>query len=176
MQPKQSFDIGFGCMGNGIAVYNRLKEVHGDYQKVAHIEVTRDVAFYESLPAEVADAIRYQALTSDPTLSTSQPEKRVFHIPPVQDDFPDMLERMDELPESVQQTLLEHGKRDDCSDYRAQGELQRQLVTLGYALESGLDGEPYDLREMSTASKGDVETVASMLRSYNPNLSTGMSM
>ncbi len=176
MQAKQSFDIGFASLGNGMTVYNRLKEVHGDYQKVAHIEVTRDVIFYENLPAEEADTIRYRALTSDPSLSTSQPEKRVFHIPPVQEDFPDLLETIDELPESIQQTLLEHGQRDDCSDYRAQGELQRQLNTLGYAVESGLDGEPYDLREMSTATKGDVETVECMLRSYNPNPSTGMSM
>ena len=123
-----------------------------------------------------ADAIRYHALTADPSVSVSQPEKKVFHVSAVHEDFPDLFERMDELPENVQQALLLHGERDDCNDYGALDELQKQLISLGYTIESGLDGEAYDLREVFKAHKGEVESLEDMLRAYTPRHSSGMSM
>ena len=34
------YDLGYGHMGNGLTVWNRLEEEHGDYKTVAHIALT----------------------------------------------------------------------------------------------------------------------------------------
>lgn len=33
-----SYDLGFGCLGNGTTVWNRMREIGGDYETVAHID------------------------------------------------------------------------------------------------------------------------------------------
>ena len=59
------------------------KEINGDYVTVAHIGPDRVVTFYDKdLPANIKAMIEGVALTSDAKVSTSQPEKRVFHTPP----------------------------------------------------------------------------------------------
>ena len=39
------YDIGYGFLGNGLTVWNRLEEEHGDYKTVAHIDADRSVTF-----------------------------------------------------------------------------------------------------------------------------------
>lgn len=53
MAVKQ-YDIGFGCLGNGTTVWNRLEEVNNDYKTIAHIsEDGKEIKYYEELPNEI---------------------------------------------------------------------------------------------------------------------------
>ena len=52
------FDLGFGSLGNGTTVWNRLEEKDGDYRTVAHISDDGNVSFYDpDMPPEVIDRI-----------------------------------------------------------------------------------------------------------------------
>lgn len=42
-------DLGFGCLGNGVTVYDRLHEKNGDYETVAHISAYREIKYYTQL-------------------------------------------------------------------------------------------------------------------------------
>ena len=37
MPQAKAYDLGYGHLGNGLTVWNRLEEEHGDYKTVAHI-------------------------------------------------------------------------------------------------------------------------------------------
>ena len=47
MPQAKAYDLGYGHLGNGITVWNRLEEEHGDYKTVAHIAPDRTVTIYE---------------------------------------------------------------------------------------------------------------------------------
>lgn len=67
------YDLGFGHLGNGITVWNRLQEEHGDYKTVAHISPERTVTYYDkSLPEDVKQKIRDFAERENPTISATQ--------------------------------------------------------------------------------------------------------
>ena len=68
------FDIGYGHLGNGISVWNRKREIHGDYEKIAHISIERKVEFYGDVPASIKNEIELFAATENPQRSTCQPE------------------------------------------------------------------------------------------------------
>ena len=73
------FDLGSGHLGNGITVWNRAKEEHGDYQKIAHIDAHRKITWYiKNPPKEVVEYVQ-QCTKEDPSVSTSQPDQKVFH-------------------------------------------------------------------------------------------------
>ncbi|MBQ3427526.1 MAG: DEAD/DEAH box helicase family protein [Clostridia bacterium] len=61
LNQSQEYDIGFGSLGNGTTVWNRLEEVNGDYKTIAHIEDNGDVKYYEELPDDVKQRIERQA-------------------------------------------------------------------------------------------------------------------
>ena len=61
LNQSQEYDIGFGSLGNGTTVWNRLEEVNGDYKTIAHIEDNGDVKYYEELPDDVKQRIEQQA-------------------------------------------------------------------------------------------------------------------
>ena len=42
-EPQKAYDLGFGHLGNGLTVWNRMEEVDGDYRTVAHIAPDRTV-------------------------------------------------------------------------------------------------------------------------------------
>ena len=66
MPPAKAYDLGYGHLGNGITVWNRLEEEHGDYKTVAHIAPDRTVTFYEEeMPQEVREEIQRIADTSE---------------------------------------------------------------------------------------------------------------
>ena len=57
MSEKQ-YDLGFGYMGNGTTVWNRLEEVDYDYKTIAHISSDGGtVKYYENVPDEVRKRI-----------------------------------------------------------------------------------------------------------------------
>lgn len=75
-------DLGFAHFGNGLSVYDRLHEEHGDYQKVAHISAGREVTYYVELSAEDTVEIEKEARESDPSISYSQQDQKVFRTRP----------------------------------------------------------------------------------------------
>jgi len=77
------YDLGFGHLGNGVTVWNRLELRDGDYKTVAHIAPDRTVTYYEdSLPEDVRAQIEEFAATSTMTISATQ-DAPVFSTPPL---------------------------------------------------------------------------------------------
>ena len=75
------YDIGYGFMGNGLTVWNRLEEEHGDYKTIAHIDVDRSVKFYDAgLPEIIREQIRKVAAETQMNISATQ-EAPVFSTP-----------------------------------------------------------------------------------------------
>lgn len=82
----REFDLGFGHLGNGITVWNRLEEENGDYKTLAHIAQDRSVFFYDDdLPHEIRQQIQETAKRTDMTVSATQ-EKKVFFTPPTEQE------------------------------------------------------------------------------------------
>lgn len=70
---EQQYSLGFGHLGNGITVWNRLQEEHGDYKTVAHISADRQITFYDKeMPEVIRQKIRDFAEKENPTISTTQ--------------------------------------------------------------------------------------------------------
>lgn len=104
-EPQKAYDLGFGHLGNGLTVWNRLEEVDGDYRTVAHIAPDRTVQIYdEEMPQEVRDRIQQVADSSEMTVSATQ-NAPVFSVPPKQ-------EPPDRYPEVAAQVLRLIGEFD----------------------------------------------------------------
>ncbi len=77
------YDLGFGHLGNGVTVWNRLELQYGDYKTIAHIAPDRTVTYYEDgLPEDVRAQIEELAATSTMTISATQ-DAPVFSTPPL---------------------------------------------------------------------------------------------
>ncbi len=77
------YELGFGHLGNGVTVWNRLELEDGDYKTIAHIAPDRTVTYYEdSLPEDVRAQIEEFAATSTMTISATQ-DTPVFSTPPL---------------------------------------------------------------------------------------------
>ncbi len=77
------YDLGFGHLGNGVTVWNRLELRDGDYKTIAHIAPDRTVTYYENgLPEDVRTQIEEFAATSTMTISATQ-DAPVFSTPPL---------------------------------------------------------------------------------------------
>lgn len=49
-----NYDIGMGYMGNGLTIWDRNREEHGDYKKIAHVDSHGNLKVYDkSLPSNV---------------------------------------------------------------------------------------------------------------------------
>ena len=91
--PGAGYDLGYGHLGAGLAVWNRLEEEHGDYKTVAHIAPDRTVTIYDDeMPQTVRDEIQRIADTSQMTISTTQ-DAPVFSVPPKEQEQPEMFQR-----------------------------------------------------------------------------------
>ena len=110
-EPQKDYDLGFGHLGNGLTVWNRLEEVDGDYRTVAHIAPDRTVQIYdEEMPQEVRDRIQQVADSSEMTVSATQ-NAPVFSVPPKQEP-PQKEEPADPYPEVAAQVLRFIGEFD----------------------------------------------------------------
>ena len=79
--PEQQYDLGFGHLGNGMTVWNRLEIENGDYKTIAHIAEDRSVTFYDAgLPDAIKAQILETARTSEMTVSATQ-DTPVFTTP-----------------------------------------------------------------------------------------------
>ena len=110
-EPQKAYDLGFGHLGNGLTVWNRLEEVDGDYRTVAHIAPDRTVQIYdEEMPQEVRDRIQQVADTSEMTVSTTQTAP-VFSVLP-REEPPQKEETADLYPVLAAQVLRFIGEFD----------------------------------------------------------------
>lgn len=56
------YDIGMGYLGNGLTVWNRAVEEHGDYQTIAHISNEGEIKYYvDGLPDDLVARIEQAA-------------------------------------------------------------------------------------------------------------------
>ena len=110
-EPKKAYDLGFGHLGNGLTVWNRLEEVDGDYRTVAHIAPDRTVQFYdEEMPQEIRERIQQVADSSEMTVSATQ-NTPVFSVPP-REEPPQKEETADLYPALAAQVLRLMGEFD----------------------------------------------------------------
>ena len=112
MPQAKAYDLGYGHLGNGITVWNRLEEEHGDYKTVAHIAPDRTVTIYdEEMPQAVREEIQRIADTSEMTISVTQ-DAPVFAVPPRVQEPPQKEEPADPHPELAAQVLRFVGEFD----------------------------------------------------------------
>ena len=110
-EPQKAYDLGFGHLGNGLTVWNRLEEVDGGYRTVAHIAPDRTVQIYdEGMPQEVRDRIQQVADSSEMTVSATQ-NAPVFSVPP-KEEPPKKEQPADLYPTLAAQVLRLMGKFD----------------------------------------------------------------
>lgn len=110
-EPKKAYDLGFGHLGNGLTVWNRLEEVDGDYRTVAHIAPNRTVQIYdEEMPQEIRERIQQVADSSEMTVSATQ-NTPVFSVPP-REEPPQKEETADLYPVLAAQVLRLMGEFD----------------------------------------------------------------
>ena len=112
MPPEKAYDLGYGHLGNGLTVWNRLEEEHGDYKTVAHIAPDRTVQIYDGeMPQTVRDQIQHIADTSEMTVSVTQ-DAPVFHTPPKVQEPPQKEEAADPYSKLAAQVLYFIGEFD----------------------------------------------------------------
>lgn len=112
MPQTKAYDLGYGHLGNGLTVWNRLEEEHGDYKTVAHIAPDRTVTIYdEEMPQAVREEIQRIADTSEMTISATQ-DAPVFTVPPRVQEPPQKEELADPYPELAAQVLRFVGEFD----------------------------------------------------------------
>ena len=145
----KSYDLGYGHMGNGLTVWNRLEEEHGDYKTVAHISPDRTVQIYdEDMPQTVRDEIQRIADTAEIAVSATQ-DTPVFTTPPIEQ--PQKEEPADPYPALAAQVLRLLGEFDGSrmeygsNDAQAIENIAEQLhnpagrTDIGAMLQSFLD-------------------------------------
>lgn len=122
-EPQKTYDLGFGHLGNGLTVWNRLEEVHGDYRTVAHIDPDRTVQIYdEEMPQEVRDRIQKMADTAEMTVSATQ-DAPIFAAPP-KEEQPKKEEPTDPYPVLAAQVLHLIGEFDSSRMNYGQNDAQ----------------------------------------------------
>ncbi|HEY5391485.1 MAG TPA: JAB domain-containing protein, partial [Hanamia sp.] len=67
------YDLGFGGLGSGITVWNRLQIENNDYKTIAHISDKGQINFYdENLPEDVKGQVRSMADIQEPKFGKKQ--------------------------------------------------------------------------------------------------------
>lgn len=94
IRPEKKYELGFGYLGNGLTVWNRLEEEHGDYKTIAHIGDDGSVDFYEELPQPLQNRINDEAKkhrdAKEFELYTLSQEDILAYYP-LRDQYPDAL-------------------------------------------------------------------------------------
>ena len=66
---KRKFDIGCGHLGNGFVFWNRAREIHGDYEKIAQVTYQREIIWkVKNLPNDIIKMIEDVAKSDSPYL------------------------------------------------------------------------------------------------------------
>ena len=141
------YDLGYGHLGNGLTVWNRLEEENGDYKTIAHIAPDRAVTFYDNdLPELIREQIQEIAATTELTISATQ-DAPVFSTPartePEQPEKPPVAlyrEALETLVDVVRGSSFYDYLRDRDTEYdEAQDELDSEL---NYYLEEIAESQP----------------------------------
>ena len=118
-KPDKQYELGYGHMGNGLTVWNRLEEKGGDYVTVAHIAPDRSVTFYDKeLPEAVKAAIEETARTSEMNVSATQ-DVPVFSMPPIP-----------LIPEPDVKTEVHHQKQQTLEDSEPDSAMPDPAISL----------------------------------------------
>ena len=130
MPQAKAYDLGYGHLGNGITVWNRLEEEHGDYKTVAHIAPDRTVTIYdEEMPQAVREEIRRllqsfldhadpeEEIAVDITLCMEQIGELPLALTPEQAQIEEIAGYLEEAGYAASRELVEEG----LMDYRAHG-------------------------------------------------------
>ena len=118
-KPDAGYELGFGVLGNGTTVWNRLHEVNGDYETIAHISDDGEIKYYrDDLPAEVAHRIENRARLQS---SQSPPEPQTeAAVPQAESEQPSAFS----LSQTDVDRILRTGSNEDnsllriCAIYR----------------------------------------------------------
>ena len=138
--PAKAYDLGYGHLGNGLTVWNRLEEEHGDYKTVAHIAPDRTVTIYdEEMPQAVREEIQHIADTSEMTVSATQ-DAPVFTVPPKVQEPP----QREEAAEGSYQLLSR--LKADCDYFLDAGGRAEKHLWAG-----NVDAQIAKMRELYTA-------------------------
>ena len=115
----KTFELGFACLGNGITVWNRMKEENGDYQTVAHIDdnnpLKPTIKYYkcakESMKSEIENFakpkyVEYENLKAiEQRVSTTQGTLYIYKDDVLLTCYAIESERKKDEKESVKRTL-----------------------------------------------------------------------
>ena len=138
--PAKAYDLGYGYLGNGVTVWNRMEEEHGDYKTVAHIAPDRTVTIYdEEMPQAVREEIQRIADTSEITISATQ-DAPVFAVPPRVQEPP----QREEAAEGSYQLLSR--LKADCDYFLDAGGRAEKHLWAG-----NVDAQIAKMRELYTA-------------------------
>ena len=138
--PAKAYNLGYGHLGNGITVWNRLEEEHGDYKTVAHIAPDRTVTIYdEEMSQAVREEIQRIADTSEMAISATQ-DAPVFTVPPRVQEPP----QREEAAEGSYQLLSR--LKADCDYFLDAGGRAEKHLWAG-----NVDGQIAKMRELYTA-------------------------
>ena len=138
--PAKAYDLGYGHLGNGVTVWNRLEEEHGDYKTVAHIAPDRTVTIYdEEMPQAVREEIQRIADTLEMTISATQ-DAPVFTVPPRVQEPP----QREEAAEGSYQLLSR--LKADCDYFLDAGGRAEKHLWAG-----NVDGQIAKMRELYAA-------------------------
>lgn len=66
--------LGFGHLGNGVTIWDSLREVNGDYLTLAHIAYDRRATYYQEVSPEAKTRIDNFARYGNMTVSVTQPD------------------------------------------------------------------------------------------------------
>ncbi len=77
---EKQYDIGYGLLGNGVTVWNRLEEVDNDYKIIAHISVEGDVSYREELPDHIKEQIESAAAREKADYKKKQLEDKAYRV------------------------------------------------------------------------------------------------
>ena len=115
----KKYDLGYGTVGHGLSVWNRLEIVQGDYRPIAHIYADRSIVFFDAnLPESVKAQVRKVANTSELTISATQ-DAPVFTTPPRgnEDEAPQPDAQLDRAKQIIRDFCAEGGEAEpDFSD------------------------------------------------------------
>lgn len=78
---EKEYDIGFGSLGSGTTVWNRLEEENHDYKTIAHIEDNGEVKYYEDLPDDVKQIIEHKADIEKANYEESTFRDTMYNVP-----------------------------------------------------------------------------------------------
>ena len=148
---EKQYDIGYGLLGNGVTVWNRLEEVNNDYKIIAHISVEGEVEYNEKLPNHIKKQIEDMAAKEKAEHKKRQLEQRAYSV------------SNDELQTAFEAYNAAKEKDPDCiiiMNFRTHAEV--------YGEDAEIASKIWNTPIFPRKVEGFTETDISMTGIYNP--------